>query len=174
MANTYSLIQSYTLGSDTAGGITFSTIPNTYTHLIVNFCARDTRTSYADDLRIQINGNSGSYSNVRLYATGAGTGQDGGTGVNNTYFGFIAGSTATSNVFGNGEMIFPNYISGTAKNGISNSGIVNTVTNFQLGDNSIMSPVTSAITSITLTGYNASSGTLSAGSTLFLYGLKSS
>lgn len=175
MANTYDLIQSYTLGSNTANGITFSSIPNTYTHLVINFSGRDTRSgTYADDLRIQINGNNGSYSNARLYGASGGTGADGGTGVNNTYFGFVAGDTATASVFGNGTMIFPNYISSTTKNGIQNSGAnsLSATNDYQLGQNSLISPVTSPITSITITGYNAPSGTLSAGSTFFLYGLK--
>jgi len=176
MANTYDLIQSYTLTSNTASGITFSAIPSTYTHLVINFSGRDTRSgSYADDLRIQINGNSGSYSNARLYGAAGGTGGDGGTGVNNTYFGFVAADTATASVFGNGTMIFPNYTSSTTKNGIQNSGAnsFGATNDYQNGQGALVSPVTASITSIAISGYNAPSGTLSSGSTLFLYGLKS-
>jgi hypothetical protein len=177
MANTYTLIQSYTLASDTANGVTFSSIPNTYTHLIINFSAKDTRADNVDDLRISINGNSGSYSNVRLYGANGGTGSDGGTGSNNTYFGFGTAANAPANLFGNGTMLFPNYTSNTTKNGTQNSGAVGYIsgsTGYQIGLVSIASPVTAAITSITISGYNSvSNGTLSAGSTLFLYGLKS-
>jgi hypothetical protein len=177
MANTYTLISSYTLGSNTANGVTFSSIPSTYTHLLINFSVGDTRSgSKADDLRISINGNSGSYSNVRLYGADGGCGQDGGTGVNNTYFGFCAGNDAAASVFGNGTMLFPNYTSSTTKNGTQNSGVQGSLsgtTGYQIGLVSIASPVTAAITSIAISGYNAPSGTLTAGSTLFLYGLKS-
>lgn len=177
MANTYTLIASYTLGSDTNGGVTFSSIPNTYTHLIINFSARDTRSGQAaDDVLLQINSNSGSYSNARLYGANGGTGGDGGTGVNNDYFGFIAATDAAANVFGNGEMIFPNYTSSTLKNGIHNSGVTGHVSgtaNYQLGHGAIVSPVTAVTNSITISGYNAPSNTLTAGSTIFLYGLKS-
>lgn len=177
MANTYTLIQTYTLATDTANGVTFSAIPATYTHLIINFSARDTRVDSVDDLRIAINGNSGSYKNVRLYGANGGTGSDGGTGVNNTYFGFGTAANAPTSTFGNGTMLFPTYTSNTAKNGTQNSGAVGYVTGssgYQLGPVSIASPVTDPITSITISGYNSvSSGTLAAGSRLSLYGLTS-
>jgi len=180
VANTYTLIQSYTLASDTANGVTFSNIPNTYTHLIINMSGRGTRSTYnSDDVRITINGSTGSYSNIRLYGTNNTSSADGGAGSGQTYLGVVAGGTATANVFGNGEWFFPNYLSSTLKNAYANSGSVESSNGalYQMGIGSLSAPtsITGAITSIKLEGYGSVSnnGTLTAGSTIYLYGLKS-
>ena len=179
MANTYTLIQGYTLASDASSGVTFSNIPNTYTHLIINMSGRGTRSTYnSDDVRITINGSTGSYSNIRLYGTNNSSSADGGTSSGQTYLGVVAGGTATSNVFGNGEWFFPNYLSATLKNAYANAGSIdsNNGALYQMGLGSLSAPtsVTGAITSIKLEGYDATTGgLLKAGSTIYLYGLKS-
>ena len=69
MANTYFLIQGYTLGSDVTGDISFTSIPQTYTHLIFSISARSGQAGAIDDLRIIINNNtSATYTNIRMYA----------------------------------------------------------------------------------------------------------
>jgi len=179
VANTYALIQGYTLTSNTSGGVTFSSIPATYTHLIINVSGRGTRSTYnSDDVKVTINGSTGSYSNIRLYGSNGGSNADGGAGAGQTYLGVVAAAQATANVFGNGEWFFPNYRSSTLKNGIANAGSVdsNDGAKYQMGIGSLSAPTgeTGAITSITIQGYDASSGgTLTAGSTIYLYGLKS-
>lgn len=176
MANTYNLIQSYTLASDISGGVTFSNIPNTYTHLIINFSTKGNRSNTRDDLKITINGSNGNYSNVRFYgSSGGGVGSDGGTGTTFNYIGFASGATASSTIFGNGDIIFPNYISNTLKNTISNSGVSASTSDgnvYQLGYGSLSAPtsVTQAISSINISSYNGTG--LNTGSTLYLYGLK--
>lgn len=179
MANTYTLIQGYTLASDTSSGVTFSNIPNTYTHLIINMSGRGTRSTYnSDDIKVTINGSTGSYSNIRLYGTNNTSSADGGPGTGQNYLGVIAAAQATANVFGNGEWFFPNYTSSTLKNAYANSGSVdsNNGALYQMGLGSLSAPtnITGAITSIKLEGYDATTGgLLKAGSTIYLYGLKS-
>ena len=179
MANTYALINSYTLTSSTSGGVTFSSIPATYTHLIINVSGRGTRSTYnSDDVKVTINGSTGSYSNIRLYGTNGTSNADGGTSAGQNYLGVVAAAQSTANVFGNGEWFFPNYTSSTLKNAYANAGSVDSAdgAKYQMGVGSLSAPtsVTAAITSITIQGYDATSGgTLTAGSTIFLYGLKS-
>jgi len=174
MANTYDLIQSYNLSSDSSGGVTFSNIPNVYTHLILNCSVKGNRLNTREDLSITINGNTGSYSNVRFYgASGGGRGSDGGTGWN--YLGMASGATAASNIFGNSEIIFTNYTSNTLKNAISNSGVSASTSSgdvYQLGFGFLSAPtnLTAAISSININSINGTA--LNTGSTLYLYGLR--
>ncbi len=95
MPNTIIPIQTYTLTSDVTS-IVFSNIPQNYTDLKIVCSARSGRDSYADDLRITINGNTAAtYANRRMYGTGSSTGADGGsaTGLTYAYSGIKSNST---------------------------------------------------------------------------------
>ena len=59
MANTYTLIASNTVGSGGAASISFSSIPSTYTDLLVKISTRDNTGSF-NDMLLTFNG-SGSY-----------------------------------------------------------------------------------------------------------------
>lgn len=181
MANTYNLIQGYTLGSDVTGGVTFSTIPQTFTHLVFRISARSGQAGAIDDMKISINGNSSAtYANIRLYGEFAGgsfvTGQDGGSavGLGQTYIGALEGNGSNANIFSSCHLFIPNYTSSVIKNGYSDSSAQNNSTaasnwNKQLG--TIRSSDTNPITSIKIESYN--NPTLKTGSTIFLYGLAS-
>jgi hypothetical protein len=65
--NTYVAIATQTLGSN-ALSLTFSSIPSTYTDLVVAYSAKSTSDS---DMTMQFNGDTGSnYSNINLSGTG--------------------------------------------------------------------------------------------------------
>jgi hypothetical protein len=116
MANTYNLIEAKTL-SATAASITFSSIPATYTDLVLKWSSRDTETNVDRRITIRLNGDSSSiYSNTTLYGTGSGVGPD--QNPNVTAFFIDGGSTAsgaTANTFSNGEFYIPQYTSTTSK-----------------------------------------------------------
>lgn len=175
MANTFELIQTYTLATNTSGGITFSSIPQTFTHLLIRMSGRDTRDSYADDLKITINSLS-SYSNNRLYGANTNAGHDGGTGAGNNYLGFVPANTASANCFSSGQILITNY-TGTSFPKIFagySTAISSSTNQYQLGIGNIDTDNNGAITSINIQGYNSASGTLNAYSTFSLYGLKTS
>jgi hypothetical protein len=174
MANTYVALAKNVLTS-TQTSITFSSIPSTYTDLVLVYSARDnssgnTRGGYT----IRINSNSGSiYSYTALVKddTNAaisyrGSSQDRG------YWGLINGSASTANTFGNGEFYIPNYAGATRKifsvsevtenNNASSTGI--NATGANIND-------TNAISSITFFSFTTDCAT---GSSFYLYGIKNS
>ena len=110
MATTYTLINSNVLSSS-AASVTFSSIPATYTDLVLQISARSDRANESDVLDIRINNNSSSlYSLTNIQGDGASATS---TSVNNnssTYGSRITGANATANTFGTDEIYIPSYL----------------------------------------------------------------
>jgi hypothetical protein len=103
------------LTSNTAS-ITFSSIPQTYTHLQIRGTVKANRATYVDDLGMRFNGDSTSnYSYHRLYSFGSGTpGSDAGTSSSSMNIGQVSGGTVNnSNTFGVVIIDILNYASTT-------------------------------------------------------------
>ena len=74
MATTYKAIATVTVGSGGAANIEFTSIPATYTDLVIHLSGRTTRNDTADDIGIELNNvtptgfpdSSGNYTNRRL------------------------------------------------------------------------------------------------------------
>jgi hypothetical protein len=168
MPTTYKAIATVTVGSGGAANITFSSIPATYTDLVVKVSTRDSRTSNQyGSLDVTFNG-SPTYSGRILYADGSTVGST--TATTNWLYGNT--SISTSNTFSNCEMYIPNYTSSNNKSISSDVAVEHNASS----SNSLdliagLATLTSAITSITIT---PSSGTLSQYSTATLYGIKNS
>lgn len=128
MANTYVAISSQVLAS-TAASVTFSSIPSTYTDLIIKISAKNSDAGSGTDwITYTVNGDTGTnYSGTRLYLSGS-------TITNNRYSTnnqFIdtritsAGETLTSS-FGQTEIYIPNYTSTSSRQlitfGVAESG----------------------------------------------------
>jgi hypothetical protein len=150
MANTYTLIASNTVGSGGAANIEFTSIPSTYTDLLVKVSPRG--DSGGTDLAIQFNGSTSSvYTIMRLYGTGSSTASSSSTStmlINN----MVAQSSYTASTFGNGEIYIPNYTSSNAKS-VSIDGVTenNATGSFQTLTAGLWNPaVQAAITSIKL------------------------
>ena len=172
MANTYTLIASNTLSSS-AASVTFSSIPNTYTDLLVKISAKSDRANANDDIKMLINGSTSSvYGERNVNGNGATAASNG--NANLAYLALRSGSTGglTSNVFSSTEVYIPNYT----------SAIIHPVGSIQVQeDNSTTARIfatassyntAEAITSLTFniwTGPNFVSG-----SSFFLYGIKNS
>jgi hypothetical protein len=177
MANTYELIQSYTVPNTTTYGVTIGsggTIPQTYTDLVLQINGRTNRNNINDDLMVRINGvTTGTiYGNRRLYVNGTSSGNDGQTGVDTPYAGSVAAGTATANAFSICTYYFPSY-----------SGSLNKVMNGKGSGTNIggdlshtmaywTANTTSAITSITVSPFNGTYWIQ--GSNFYLYGIKNS
>jgi len=112
MPNTFTLIASSTVSGATASDITFSSIPGTYTDLVVKGSLRGSRSDFYDSLDVEFNGSAGS--SRYLYGIGSSGSQGSGTFATRIRV-QLTGATATSNTFANFEMYVPNYTSSNNK-----------------------------------------------------------
>ena len=174
MPSTYTLISSNVLSSS-AASVTFSSIPATYTDLVVRFSARTNISSYTNDsLRIRFNGVATS-SYFYVYVRGDGSGAVSyGLPTPETYgfAGVINGNNSTSNVFANGEVYIPNYTSSTQKQYSSFSAQEDNFATAYVGAFANLSTSTDAISSVTFLTIN--DAPLVTGSSFYLYGIKNS
>jgi hypothetical protein len=164
MANTFTLIASASVTSGTTGSLTFSSIPNTYTHLCLYVSARDNDVGQLSGLTMTING-TGWGTNYEFYAynSTAARGSTAGETAGN-------GNGAAANTFGNARIWLPNYNNSAPVPFQSFGGAVNSASTqgyvvLHAGAN----PPSAAVTSVTI-----GASDLVAGSTAYLYGLKSS
>ena len=161
MANTYTLISSVEVGGAGAATIVFSSIPQTYTDLIIKFSSR--RASGAES-NIQLSFNTGStYNGKRIYGTGSSAASD----TTTEWGGFIVGATQTSNTFSNNEVYIPNYTSSNAKSWSIDTVDENNASSSLMGLGAQLWNGTAAITTITLTASN----NFAQYSTAYLYGI---
>ena len=169
MANTYTLIEAKTLGSNTAT-IAFTSIPQTYTDLKLVFSARSSFTGdYLRGAYLRFNSDTtdGNYSAKRIYINDANTGANSDSSILST---FVNADGATANIFGNGEIYIPNYTSANYKSASIDSSTENNG-NAKSALAAFLWNNTAAITSITLT---PEAGNLVQYSTFYLYGIKNS
>lgn len=170
MANTYKKIASVTVGSGGASTIDFTSIPGTYTDLLLVSSVRTSRAAYHESLTMSFNGLTTNRTNRRIYGDGSGVGSTSDTIM---YGGQAAGATATASTFGNSATYIPNYAGSTYNKSSSNDAVSeNNATNALAMLNANLWSSTAAITQITLTPENG--GTIQQYSTATLYGIKSS
>ncbi len=166
------LIASNTL-TGTAASVTFSSIPATYTDLVLKVSIRSDRASAYDDIKIVLNNSTTAvYSETRLQGNGSVAASVTSSGNGAWEMQPSVGNNATSNTFSNNEYYFPNYLAsankpvggfGTGENNATGSYIMATA---HLWRN------TSAINRIDLSSTNGAN--FVSGSTFWLYGLKNS
>jgi len=171
---TYTLISSTTVGSGGVSGIDFTSIPSTYTDLVLLLSLRGNNASYDDYINVRFNSSSGSnYSNRILDAGGVGfAGSSSFASQNYGYFFQIDAASSTASTFSNVEIYIPNY-AGNANKPYSNFGVRenngNQSTSRWMALNAGLWNQTSAITSINL---SVGSSTLWVQySTAYLYGI---
>lgn len=171
MANTYTLIASNTLSS-AAASVTFSSIPQTYTDLVLRVSTRTDGSADNTLLGVRFNNDTNTnYSSILLTGNGSTASSSTLGTFANTYLGQTVANTATANTFNNGELYVPNYTASQNKP-ISGIGIAeNNSTTAIIRAVAGLWQVTSAITSITLISGN---GNFMTGSSFFLYGIKNS
>jgi hypothetical protein len=167
MATQYGLIASVTVGGGGAANIEFTSIPATYTDLVIFSSLRTTTSEGFDGVRMTFNSTSANRSMKRLYGLGSGSP---GTSSNSYMMGSQASTASnTSNTFGNGFCYIPNYRSSNNKSASSDQVTENNATTAIAElDGSLWSD-TSAITSIQLVSENAANFVQY--STAYLYGI---
>jgi hypothetical protein len=172
MANTFVKIQTVTVGSGGAANIEFTSIPQTYTDLIIKTSIRNNETSAIySNINLEFNGLATAiYSARRLYGTGGAAGSDSYSGLTSAPGGWVAGPSATASVFSNGDLYIPNYTSSNSKSfswdSLGENNAVASISGISAG----LAGTTAAITSIKL----STGSTILQYSTATLYGIKSS
>lgn len=168
---TYQLISSVTVGSGGAATMAFTSIPSTYTDLLVKVSARSLISANEDDLRVRFNSDSGNnYVFRSLYGTGTGAGSSTGT-ISFAYMGVINGANFTANTFANNTMYIPNYAGSTTKSVSVDSVDENNATGASALFVANNWTGTAAINAITI---SAAGANLAQYSTAYLYGISSS
>ena len=170
MANTYTLIASSTVGAGGSSSISFTSIPQTYTDLLIKVSTRSTNANTQDYIALQLNSDTvTSYAYRRLYGNGSSAGSD--TASNLNLVGYQAAANDTGSVFGNGEIYIPNYTATGVKAINGDTVNENNATAANTALTATFSPSGSAVSTITLT---CGSGNFVQYSTAYLYGIKNS
>ena len=169
MPNTMILINSVTVGSGGASTIDFTSIPQTYTDLVLKVSARQ---GAENAFTLKFNGSTSSYLTKRLQADGSGASSNTASGLTTAIRVIgINPSGATANIFGNSEIYIPNYTGSTYKSvshdGANEDNSATIYMNLSVG----LWANTAAITSITLA---PEAGSFVQYSTAYLYGIKNS
>ena len=172
MADTYTLISSVTVGAGGASSIDFTSIPATYTDLLVKVSARSSRSLAYDNLNITFNSNTSSYSSRRIYGTGSATGSDSDpAGTSSYYAALVDGNTSTSNTFANVEIYIPNAFGSNYKSISSDSVEEENASTAYVQLTAGLWSNSAAISSISL---GCGHGNFVQYSTAYLYGIKNS
>ena len=163
MANTYTLIASSTVGSGGAADIEFTSIPSTYTDLLLVCSTRGSSSQL-----IVLTYNSGTAIDwLELYGNGSGASSQNGS----TFYIRTDANFYTANTFGNAQVYIPNYNSSNKK-----SISVDAVSETNASDSEVqlaagLTSTTAAITSLRL---RANTGVHDQYSSAYLYGISNS
>lgn len=168
MASAFTAIASTTVGAGGASSITFSSIPGTYTDLLVYLSGRSTRNDSAQEVvDIGFNGAYTSLSGIRLASGGSSV-----FGGSATYLGTASTDTGTASMFGNCYIYIPNYAGSTYKGHSVDGNGENNGTSATIQIAAGLWSSSSAITSINMKPQSGSNWTQYSSATL--YGIKNS
>lgn len=163
-------ISSTTLGSS-AASVTFSSIPQTYTDLIVRCSTRSVAGTPYEMMAIQLNGSAAAnYSETFMWGTGSIAVSTRDTAQTYSYPAVTSCGADTANTFGTTEIIIPNYTSAAYKLLSIHSAQETNNATARLGPVAGLWSQTTAVSSIVLTVLVGTS--FAAGSTFHLYGIK--
>lgn len=165
MPNNYILLETIAL-TQSAASVTFDNLPTSgYTDLKIVVSARSASASPQENLMIELNGSSASFTRRAIEGDGSGASSySGSTGL----VCYVVGNGATANTFGNAEIYIPNYRSANNKS-ISTDAVEETnATTAYMQMTAVLWGNTAAITSILL---KPSTNSFLANSTFSLYGI---
>jgi len=166
MANTYIAIATVTVGSGGAANIEFTSIPGTYTDLLIKTSVRGDTAATATALLATFNGSTANFTS--RFLEGNGSGANSYTSPSNILGGTTAAS-ATSSTFSNIEIYIPNYAGSNNKSVSADSVTENNATAAYVDLIALLWSNSAAITSIKL---SPNAGNFVQYSTATLYGIK--
>ena len=175
MPSTYTLISSNVLSSS-ASSVTFSSIPATFTDLVLRISARASGSGNLAGLAIKFNSSTTSiYSNTNLFAYSAsGTSDRSSSVASIPAMDNITDGGGTANTFSSNELYIPSYTASQNKPTSLFSVVEkNSSANFEwlVYSGAGLYRDTAAISSIALT---TNAGSFISGSSFYLYGIKNS
>lgn len=171
MPDTFIKIASVTVGSGGASSIDFTSIPSTYTDLVIKLSGRSTSAGAGDWVAIKFNSSSSNYSSRWIEGGSAGVFSFTGA-TNRGWIGVMNGAGSTSSIFGSADVYVPNYAGSANKSYSVDSTAENNSTSSTQELGAGLWSDTSAITSISIIPDN--SATFLQYSTATLYGIKNS
>jgi hypothetical protein len=169
MAITYNLISSVTLSGTST--ISFTSIPQTFTDLLIKFSVKSNGGSIADATIVSINGTpaltpTGNSTRILSKDTAK-------TSASNNYYIAMSGESASTSSFSNTDIYFPSYTqTGIRKLLLANSGYGRTAGNGTAMIGSASCTITAAINSISFDYFDNGGTGFRSGSTAYLYGIK--
>jgi len=149
---TYNLISTITVGSGGAASIEFTSIPQTYTDLLVLYSLRGGQAQVYTQASLTFNASSTGYYWKMLQGTGSSISNQ--TVTNGSSIGGFngTGSSATANTFGNLQLYIPNYTGSQFKSCSIDDVLETNATTTYMALVAASWNNTSAITTITVTG----------------------
>jgi hypothetical protein len=167
MANTFELIASSTVGAGGVATIDFTSIPSTYTDLLLKVSLRTDDTGTYGYAYIGFNGTA--YDSAVRYIQGSGSGVNSAS-ESTGYIGIVDANGATANTFSNNEIYIPNYAGSTNKSFSVDGTEENNATASYMHLLAGLWSNTAAINRVTLK--NAGANKFVQYSTAYLYGVK--
>lgn len=170
VTTSYESIATTTVGAGGSATVTFSSIPQTYTHLQVRIFAKSGRARLQNGgLVMQVNGSYPTYQHS-LYGLGSTAGAGAGAGSSSSTFIQVTGTTAT-NIFGVGVIDILDYATTTKNKTLRALSGDDTNGNGEIYLTSALINSTSAITSISFASTDAVDN-IQQYSSFALYGIK--
>jgi hypothetical protein len=172
MAITYIAIATTTVGSGGASSIDFTSIPSTYTDLLILLSPRGDAANSVRSVTMQFNGNAANYSDRRLYGTGSAAASDSNVyGTDEIYIGEAASAGGTASTFSNFSIYIPNYAGSTYKSvSVDSVSEQNSTTAYA----QIIAGLWSSTSAITSIKFFIQTGNFAQYTTATLYGIKNS
>lgn len=171
MANTMILLGTVTVGSGGSSSINFTSIPNTYTDLLLKGSLRFSDIAgVSQAASIKFNTLDTNQTWVQVYGTGTGVGSNGSTGLGQAAT--SNGSASTSNTFSNFQIYVSSYASSEYKIASTDTIVENNGTASSQVFASTTWSSTSPITGLSLVPNTT--GNFAENSTAYLYGISKS
>lgn len=174
MPNTMTLINAVTVGAGGASTVSFTSIPATYTDLVIKLSIRCERGVEATALGLYINNDSAGNNTMKLtYGTGGTTDNLTYSGRADIVAGYMNAASSTASTFANIEIYIPNYLSNSAKSMSYDFAREQNAQSSTLGLGANRWNVSSPITSFSFSDIGGGTN-ISQYSTAHLYGIKNS
>ena len=172
MPNTFIKIASVTVGSGGASSIDFTSIPSTYTDLVVKLSGRLTSAAVTQTLTVQFNGSTSSYSSIQVRGNGtAASSVSNASGTDEINLGELTAATGTASTFGSLDLYVPNY-AGSSNKSVSADAV--SENNGTLAWSMLTAGLWSNTSAITSIKFLPSGGDFAQYSTAVLYGINKS
>ena len=167
MAKVFKALSTVTVGAGGQAAMEFTSIPATYTDLVIRLSARLTtspESSPWSSVYVSLNGSSSNFTYRLLYGSGGAAASQSGT----TQIVWVGSSDATASTFGNAEIYIPNYTGSNYKSISTDFVTENNSGSALMGLNATLWSNTAAITSFAIA---PASGNFVQYSTATLYGI---